>query len=86
MVPTFGGLANIANIDPLLRIIQIFFDEIYNNGSSFYFPHRKNMENIGKFPMIFFLLIFTFHDFYLPHMEYEGSIGLVSRKMINLYC
>jgi hypothetical protein len=25
-------------------------------------------------------------DFYLPHMEYEGSIGLVTRKMKNFYC
>jgi hypothetical protein len=24
--------------------------------------------------------------FYLPHMEYEGSIGLVTRKMKNFYC
>jgi hypothetical protein len=24
--------------------------------------------------------------FYLPHMEYEGSIGLVSRKMKNSVC
>jgi hypothetical protein len=25
-------------------------------------------------------------SFYLPHMEYEGSIGLVSRKMKFFYC
>jgi hypothetical protein len=24
--------------------------------------------------------------FYLPHMEYEGSIGFVMRKMKNFYC
>jgi hypothetical protein len=24
--------------------------------------------------------------FYLPHMEYEGSIGFVSRKMKKIYC
>jgi hypothetical protein len=24
--------------------------------------------------------------FYLPHMEYEGSIGFVPRKMKNFYC
>jgi hypothetical protein len=24
--------------------------------------------------------------FYLPHMEYEGSIGFVSRKMKKFYC
>jgi hypothetical protein len=26
------------------------------------------------------------HNFYLPHMEYEGSIGLVTRKMKFFYC
>jgi hypothetical protein len=25
-------------------------------------------------------------SFYLPHMEYEGSIGFVMRKMKNFYC
>jgi hypothetical protein len=25
-------------------------------------------------------------SFYLPHMEYEGSIGLVTRKMKIFYC
>jgi hypothetical protein len=26
------------------------------------------------------------YPFYLPHMEYEGSIGFVMRKMKNFYC
>jgi hypothetical protein len=30
--------------------------------------------------------VFKFTIFYLPHMEYEGSIGLVSRKMKKNYC
>jgi hypothetical protein len=31
------------------------------------------------------LRVTSFCSFYLPHMEYEGSIGLVSRKMKKIF-
>jgi hypothetical protein len=35
---------------------------------------------------IFFRKSHQYLPFYLPHMEYEGSIGFVMRKMKNFYC
>jgi hypothetical protein len=32
------------------------------------------------------LLLESEFGFYLPHMEYEGSIGLVTGKMKVFYC
>jgi hypothetical protein len=66
-----------------------------------YYVTRKQKKDVDKNLRPFFAQRFIDHpkkkessrtdnwetaDFYLPHMEYEGSIGFVSRKMKKNYC
>jgi hypothetical protein len=48
----------------------------------------KNTDNIQSYAKKLILIrhLGSIHHFYLPHMEYEGSIGLVMRKMKIFYC
>jgi hypothetical protein len=49
-------------------------------------PIVEKCDILGSFhmerPLPIFLQIFPF---YLPHMEYEGSIGFVSRNVLGFY-
>jgi hypothetical protein len=62
--------------------------------SSSRFLVSSRSSNFFSYPDIKISSLFLFHlvmlvllvSFYLPHMEYEGSIGFVSRKMKIFYC
>jgi hypothetical protein len=58
---------------------QIFFCPILAK-----FCGEMAKKKSAKFSQNFLPKTHTF--FYLPHIEYEGSIGLVSRKMKKKYC
>jgi hypothetical protein len=72
-----------------LRILylKIFFSS--RESSIFFLVFRRKYKKIwcASTARVNFLHILNFNEnkyFYLPNMEYEGSIGLVSRKMFFL--
>jgi hypothetical protein len=53
------------------------------------FARIRIANNLADLPLTFSFtnhFPLSFLPFYLPHMEYEGSIGFVSRKMNFFYC
>jgi hypothetical protein len=48
----------------------------------------KRSQNFSRMKLLLFKISTRFFSsiFYLPHMEYEGSIDLVTRKMKKIYC
>jgi hypothetical protein len=66
------------------------FSEYFSDLGSFQFrglyPIWFEVGLRGNLKIFGFSVFSVFSDFYLPHMEYEGSIGFVMRKMKILYC
>jgi hypothetical protein len=52
-----------------------------------YFPGRQFLKEMQAFGEKLTETLFQSRNasFYLPHMEYEGNIGLVSKKMIFFF-
>jgi hypothetical protein len=84
----YTGELKIAGSNPVVSNLSIW-DNIYNIRINIEVAAR--MEKITTNLISQRLLVQTpsmalFQIFYLPHMEYEGSIGFVSRKIKKNYC
>jgi hypothetical protein len=60
-----------------------------NKFDASFFP--KFCKALPQHSLVYLVFVFSLvcrlvSVFYLPHMEYEGSIGLVTRKMKFFYC